>query len=242
MGVPKGPLVMPIGYNPSGLLRALELDASDRLLVNVGAVPSPLSLFTFDGSGRLYVNVGVLPAPIANLTLDGSNYLQVNAKVLPAPVANLQLDGANYLYINVSDPAKGLVGAHSRYGSAWVKQPLIEGVTDVFRVLASNTDLAAGISVLTGVQVPANFVYVAESFGIRYVGTITGVSVQVEVYDGANAYPYYTFYPAVSGNLYHQICSITAKAGETYQVRVIGATLHDDLYFYLVGRTIASNL
>jgi len=42
MGEPKGFLVVPIGYNPSDALRALELDADDNLLVAIGAAAKGL--------------------------------------------------------------------------------------------------------------------------------------------------------------------------------------------------------
>ena len=55
MGEPSGVIVVPVGENPSGRLRSLELNASDHLMTEVSAYGAPLSDLQLDGDNHLLV-------------------------------------------------------------------------------------------------------------------------------------------------------------------------------------------
>ena len=55
MAEPKGFLVVPLGFNPSGILRALELDESDRLKVLVDSITGIVSVSLDGQTGTLKV-------------------------------------------------------------------------------------------------------------------------------------------------------------------------------------------
>lgn len=194
MGEPSGVVVVPVGYNPSDRLRALELDASDYLLVSLSALPSPL--------------------------------------------ADLQLDANDHLLVAFQTPAKGLVGDHAWISAAWQKQPIMQGYSDTLRLTLSNTALAAGTNSLIVATVPAGEIWVIENISVRYVGTVTGVSIGAYFDEGGTLYVIYLISPPVTNAQYDRQGSWTLKPGDILRLFITGATANDDAHIQAVGRRI----
>ena len=80
MAAPKGRLVTPVGFDPSGYPRALNLDASDRLKVLVDSVTDAI---TVTGAGDSYLFPTSKVKEYTNLDLPAGNSNQ-DVLVIPA--------------------------------------------------------------------------------------------------------------------------------------------------------------
>lgn len=160
MGAPQGFLVVPIGVDPDGDLRMLELDADDALKVAFG------------------------------------------------------------------EAAKGLVGLHGWYSSAWQKAPIPFGVSDSLAEFYSDTNLASGSVNITGDTVPAGELWVVTRSGMRYDGT--SPTEILSILDGsALSFIYDQQLSPVTNTWYYCTVQLIALPGENLRWRVNGATAGD---------------
>jgi len=128
------------------------------------------------------------------------------------------------------------------FGSAWQKQPIILGFTSSLVQTYYNANLAAGTQILTIYTVPANTVAVIDTVSVAYVGTVTGVKLRVRFNSGGVTANVAEFDSITSATYYFYHGQMALEANDTVEIFVGSATLGDDLYADVAGRTMATNL
>lgn len=139
MGEPKGYLVVPVGYNPSDRIRALELDVNDNLKVSVENILSVISqsygyisgawqksAFPWGFSGSMLVSA-------ANLALPGGVY-DLDSTLVPAGEYHYVMNvcymysgtppGATRMLYKTSAAEIYLIDAGAVVSGVWYPKPL----------------------------------------------------------------------------------------------------------------------
>ena len=241
MGEPKGFLVVPVGYNPSDIIRALELDASDRLIVTDDQLKTILGNLTFDGSSRLIVTDPQVLAKMAVLSLDGSGRLIVTDPQVLAKLVALTLDGSGHL--EVAEQGTPTVNSQrlSRFAGAWQKQPIQFGFADTVSQEIYVANAAAGANYLVGTVVPANEVWVINftcAVDINSAATLLLLIATVDAIDIVQL----RVAPMVAGTWYNSPATIVLGPGDNVKATFGGCVLNDDLYFRYCGYKFNTNL
>ena len=102
----------------------------------------------------------------------------------------------------------------------------------------NNTSLPAGTSNQLDTAVPASQAYMWKSITMRYTGTVAGVSLLPSVVRSGAFYAIQVIAPPVSNTFYSFTFDVPMIAGDQAGVRILGATLNDDLLGYLTYRRI----
>lgn len=188
--------------------------------------------------GPIVLICGVNPdGTLRTVELDADDFLRVT---LAAQAANIDVNiAAQGVQLTVKQPTAGdlKVGDHGWIGAAWQKQPLNIGVSaPLFRRFSTGT-LPAGNSFLSDTAVPAGEIWQITTFAFQYYGT-NPTHVDYIVYgDGADIY-LHTQQTVVSDKFYALPGQVTLGAGDYLKLRVVGATLNDDLTATACGRRI----
>jgi len=218
MAEPKGFLVVPVGFNPSGDLRALELDANDYLKVALAAwLEGAVDVKGYTGAAwkELLVNASGQAIVVGKGTSE-----EVNVALLA--------------------PARGLVGSHGWINAAWQKDPQRLGYSAFKGQYKTNLTLPAGSYNMASDVCPAGQIWVFSSIAAQYGGTAP-LSFVYYIADGVNTYPIYSNYSIVPAQVYPVTGQFIVPAGGWIIWRVTGATLNDDLYGYAVGYRVDIN-
>lgn len=102
----------------------------------------------------------------------------------------------------------------------------------------TNLNLAAGTSANVAYTVPANQRIILDNIAVQYTGTVAGVILFPQLYDGTNIVNFTNFNNLVSGLFYGYAVSAVMEAGWAIRCTVTGATLNDDLQVDLSMRRI----
>jgi hypothetical protein len=219
MAYPNGRLVTPTGFNPSGVPRALELDANDYLKVAIAAwLEGAVDVKGWTGAAwtPLLVNASGQAIAVGKGTSE-----EVNAALLT--------------------PARALVGGHGYISGAWQKNPLSFGYSGQVAQQVANNDAPAGDNQLNGTAVPAGEIWVItfmSGFDIETNPTSvdlyaiiggTGMPIAVQKLPGANV-------------PFGIVCNIVLKQGDYAQCIMRGCALHNHIYFSYGGYKVAINL
>jgi hypothetical protein len=219
MADPKGNLVTPVAFNPSGYPLALEVDANGYLKVVLTGAP---------GSDLLTELQQKLET--AQLQLDANGALRVILKSSDIT-----------LPVSVAAPASGLVGTHGYVNGAWKKNPILFGYSDTLLLAYSNTNLAAGFNELLSAAVPAGKIWIVTNINIGYIGT-SPVEMGVGIKRGTTTYTIWWERPPVSNVSYNKQGWWVLKEGDKLNNYVSGATAGDDMYFDFQGFAVDINL
>jgi hypothetical protein len=114
----------------------------------------------------------------------------------------------------------------------------LSGYGDVLLSSVSNTSLAAGVNNLLLGAVPAGKLYVYTNIVIMYVGTVTGVTLIVQIVDGGSYYYVFGQVPPVTLVPYDRQGQWVLKVGQYLKLYIGGATLNDDAYLYATGHVV----
>jgi hypothetical protein len=219
MAEPKGFLMVPVGFNPSGDLRALELDANDYLKVALAAwLEGAVDVKGYTGSAwkELLVNASGQAIVVGKGTSE-----EVNAALLA--------------------PARGLVGEHGYVGGAWQKNPLQLGYSAAIGQVKSNTNLAAGTNVLESDTVPVGELWVIQTITFAYVGT-SPASVRTDLNNSIVGIALSDIQAPVSGMHYPLSGNWLIAPGGFFGWVVYGATAGDKLYGRGIGYRVDIDL
>lgn len=132
--------------------------------------------------------------------------------------------------------------AYGYIGGAWQKNPLQWGYYGQVLLHYQNLALAAGVNNIDSAAVPANTIWVLTSITTAYVGTIVGVSIFLQIYDGATAYMLYSEAHIVTNEYLDRQGMWVLKAGDIIRYTIAGATLNDDAYLNIAGYAMTLNL
>lgn len=124
---------------------------------------------------------------------------------------------------------------HGWIGGAWQKDPLRLGYSGQILRVWSNTALSAGNVDVDDSAVPTGELWVITNFSASYTGTVTNVSLRFTIKSGASRYTIY-HQGGLSSALYVDRQGLwILKAGDILSVRVLNATLNDDLNAEAIG-------
>lgn len=93
-----------------------------------------------------------------------------------------------------------------------------------------NLTLPAGASDQVIATVPAGETWRMTTFSYLYIGTVVGLQMNANVYDGTNIFYFDAQNPVVNGKVYVVTINAVLPAGYKVRVSLAGATLNDDLY------------
>ena len=128
------------------------------------------------------------------------------------------------------------------FGTAWQKQPINLGFTSSLTKICSNIALAAGNQTLTIYTVPANTVVIVDTVSVAYIGTVTNVKLRIRFKCGGVSANVAEFTSITSTLYYFYHGQMALDANDTIEIYVASATLNDQLYAGVAGRSIATNL
>ena len=219
MAEPKGFLMVPVGFNPSGDLRTLELDANDYLKVALAAwLEGAVDVKGYTGAAwkELLVNASGQAIVVGKGTSE-----EVNAALLA--------------------PARGLVGEHGYIGGAWQKQPMLPGFSGRVLASGSNLNLPAGTSSAVVYTVPvSHYIRLTQVNALVVSATVTRVSIGFS--GGGSSVDVLQVFAPVSIQVYLQTIDCLLGPGDTLYYGVSGATLGDDIYWAISAWDIVVNL
>jgi hypothetical protein len=138
MAEPRGALVTPVGFDPSGYPLALEVDANGYLKVAIASwLEGAVDVKGYTGAAwvPLLVNASGQAIVVGKGTSE-----EVNAALLA--------------------PARALVGPHGWIGSAWQKQPINIGYSGRVKERFSAASGAGGDTIALSTAVPAGEIHV----------------------------------------------------------------------------------
>ena len=178
MAAPKGFLVVPVGFNPDGDLRSLELDADDNLKVVIG--DTGLSALLTELETKLET---------ADLDLDAFGALGI---IFTAQDLDVE--------ITQTAPADLRVGPSGWTSGAWQKNPLVVGYSGDKTQYILELDAAAGLVQLVSDTVPAGEIWEVQAINARnminnptklelaFVANGTSIILETALLPGANVY------------------------------------------------------
>jgi len=219
MADPKGNLVTPVAFNPSGYPLALEVDANGYLKVVLTGAP---------GSDLLTELQQKLEA--AQLQLDANGALRVILKSSDIT-----------LPVSVAAAASGLVGTHGYVNGAWQKNPIPFGYSSAVGEKINNTNLPAGDSYINSSTVPDGKIWILTNISYDYIGT-TATLVSLVVYRNSVYINMFATYSPVSNHYYDRQGWWVLIPGERLRLYVFGATAGDKLYLDTIGFAVDINL
>jgi hypothetical protein len=109
----------------------------------------------------------------------------------------------------------------------------------VVRESIDNLDLSSGTNLLNTSAVPSGYVWQIENIGIKYTGTVAGVTLDAQIISGALIMGLFGKAPPVSSEFEERQGCWTLAAGENLRFAVTGATAHDQARLRAVGRFFA---
>ena len=214
MAEPKGFLMVPVGFNPSGDLRALELDANDYLKVALAAwLEGAVDVKGYTGSAWKELLVDASGRAIVCATgVDGA---AVRRDLLLSTTGRMLIDpgGADKLW---------------SYDSAYAD-------------FQSNTALPAGNSTLALTAIPAGKVGVIHQVAINYSGTVAGVSLEIYIINPSGTSVCQQIKPVESARWNFKEVEIILEPLGYIRGVVYGATLNDDLFLSAHGYVMAAS-
>jgi len=219
MAEPKGFLMVPVGFNPSGDLRALELDASDYLKVALAAwLEGAVDVKGYTGSAwkELLVNASGQAIVVGKGTSE-----EVNAALLA--------------------PARGLVGEHGYVGGAWQKQPLALGYSARVKERVQATSTGAGTTGVNTTAVPAGELHVLNFFGALHSDPVARYMTCVVVGDGVE-YNLQDFVSVVTYKTEGFVGMIVLSPGDYLRVVVTGLATGQTVYLNYWGYRVDIDL
>lgn len=164
---------------------------------------------------------------------------RVLASGIMVPV-NVDTDGDLQIDVKGALPAGtaliGDVGARNLgwVSAAWQKDPLRFGYSAHIYRAWSNLNLPAGNSTQADTAVPAGEIWVITNIAMRYEGTApTFMTMQIN--DGVTTYHLFRQLAPTTLAVYDRQGWWVLAPGHNLEIRVIGATLNDDLYGYATG-------
>jgi hypothetical protein len=107
-----------------------------------------------------------------------------------------------------------------------------------YQEIISSAALAAGYSMLNGVNIAAGYYAYVQWISGMYNGTTLNVRCRVSVYDGATYYHLENWSPMMSLVARGVSCGILLDAGEQFRVSIYNATLNDRCEFAFLGYLI----
>lgn len=201
---------------------------------------------------------------IVPVTVDADGHLQIDALSIPnvvlaagvAHIGQVALDaeipaGTKHIgqvSLDAAIPAGtnllGDIGIDGYYNSAWRKAPIPWGASADYGAAFSNLTLPAGSSSQDFPALTANAFTVITNWSVAYVGTITGVSVNLIRRAGGTTDYLVAKYnaPVISGNYFLWNGFLVCKSSDVLRMNVFGATLNDDLLASINGYYISLNL
>jgi hypothetical protein len=219
MAEPKGNLVTPVAFNPSGYPLALEVDANGYLKVVITGAP---------GSDLLTELQQKLET--AQLQLDANGALRVILKSSDIT-----------LPVSVAAPASGLVGTHGYVSGAWQKNPIQFGYSSAYAERPSNTNLPVGNSSLDTSAIPNGKICILTNLSYLYVGT-TATQLGLGIYRSSVNHNLFTQYSPANNVWYDRQGWWLLKSGDVLRVSIYGATAGDKMYGDYVGYMVDINL
>lgn len=133
-----------------------------------------------------------------------------------------------------------LSGSFAWSGTAWQKQPFIEGYNGIVRQLISDTNLPTGSPTKNFPSVPNNYVYVYESVSVYIISTSV-TFVDLAIVNTGTQYNVWEIPAPASGHLYNFGVHLTLNAGENLRIIIYNATAGDDVGAFAVGRYFLTN-
>lgn len=190
-----------------------------------------------DPKGMLVVPVGFrLDGSIHALELDNSDRL----KVFIDPITGV-------VTVSQSDPAALLTGVHGWDGNTWQKMVVNasshlkndphlskNGRGAGIGTLTQNLALAAGTNTLNDAVVPANHKYVVRNISAIYTGTVAGVQLNINLVIGGTVINIRSFTGITSGVANQVPIDFPMTAGDNVRLAILGATLNDDGFLYVI--------
>ena len=140
MAEPKGFLVVPLGFNPSGILRALELDESDRLKVLVDSITGIVSVSLDGQTGTLKVEQ---QSP-TNLATGNHGWYSSAWQKSPIPFGPSASVGDRIEDLNLAAGTNNISGTTVPAGEAWVIKQLAGRYTGTVGGVVIRYDLIIG--------------------------------------------------------------------------------------------------
>lgn len=234
MAAPQGKLVVPLGVNPSGVLRTLELDASDLLkLVIAAALPAG-----DNNIGNVDIVSSALPTGAATLAeqLTQTTALQLidDLRNALATVATDKLRASIVDALVAGSARIGSVGIEGYYSGAWQKAPIPFGPSSPLLKRHALTVHAGGNQTVNGDTVPAGELWIYTSMdAVDVTSSPTGIFMEVD--DGTVVYIFNNKLVLGANEHFPYTCFVPVPAGSKMKVLFLGTAANDTLVWTGIG-------